>query len=290
MPRLAGEHLGDALQVLGDAGVGVFDGGRVHVGRGLEDVGALQSVKARLAQVVHRRAEADGGGIHTGKDVESLGTLRLALNASEHAVGFEDGDGRDGDTGQSHGAGETAAEVDACEDVFGVGVDVADDAAQPALGADLFRFAGVPDVHAAEVGAVGRRIADAVDDGDLAGIIEIFDFRDGWIEAEMVVDGQHPVGGDADGGTAIVVTAVSIGNDGVEVVVAAGELDDDEDRILGSGGHGVATPWSGGGGSLAQCAHGPVCPLAKVTVQGRGAELVEPGLGMAGGNGDDYVI
>ena len=28
----------------------------------------------------------------------------------------------------------------------------------------------------------------------------------------------------------------------------------------------------------------------EVTVQGRGAELVEPGLGMAGGNGDDYVI
>ena len=132
-------------------------------------------------------------------------------------------------------------------------VDVADDAAQPALGAHLFRLAGVPDVHAAEVGTVGRRVADAVDDGNLAGVVKRLDLGQGRVECELVVDGQRPVRGDANGGPTIVITPIIIRDDGIEVVVAAGKLNDDEDGVLGGAGHGVATPWSGDGRSLAQC-------------------------------------
>ena len=122
------------------------------------------------------------------------------------------------------------------------GIQVADDAAQPALGADLFRLAGVPDVHAAEVGTVGRRIADAVDDGDLAGVIQSLDLRQRRIEAELVVDVQHLVGGYAHRGPVVMVASVGVGNDRVHVVIAAGELDDDEDGVFGGGGHGSVAP------------------------------------------------
>ena len=86
--------------------------------------------------------------------------------------------------------------------------------------------------------AVGRRIADAVDDGHLARIIQGLDLGQRRVKAEVVVNRQHLVGGDAHGRPVVVVTAVSVGNDGVQVVVAAGELDDDEDWVFGGGGHG----------------------------------------------------
>ena len=182
------------------------------------------------------------GGVHAGEDVQGLGPLRLVDDAGEHAVGLQHGHGGHGHAGQGHGPGKAAPEVDAGEHVLGVGVDVADDAAQPALGADLFRFAGVPDVHAAEVGTVGRGIADAVDDRHLAGVVQLLEFGQGRVEAVVVINGQYLVGGDAHGGPVVVVASVAVGYDGVQVVVAAGELDDDEDGVFGGGGHGGVAP------------------------------------------------
>ena len=64
--------------------------------------------------------------------------------------------------------------------------------------------------------------------------------------------GNARSGGDADGRPIVVVATIVVRDDGVEVVVAAGKLDDDEDGVFGGGSHGVNTPWSGDGRSLAQ--------------------------------------
>ena len=240
--QVGGQHFGDALQVAGNARVGVFHAGGVLLGGGLEDVGAFEGVQAGLPQVVHSGAQAHGGGVHPGENVQRLGAFRFAGYARQHAVGFQHGHGGHGDARQGHGPGQAASEVDAGQHIFGAGVQVADDAAQPALRADLFGLAGVPDVHAAEVGTVGRGVADAVDDGHLAGVVQRLDFGQGGVEGKMVVDGQGGGGGDAHGGAAVVIAPVGIGDDGIEAIVAAGELDDDEDGVFAGGGHNGAAP------------------------------------------------
>ena len=162
----------------------------------------------------------------------------LVDDAGQHAIGLQHCNGSHRDAGQRHGPRQSAPEVHAGQHVLGPGIQVADDAAQPALCAHFFRFAGVPDIHAAEMRAVGRRIADAVDDGHLAGVIQGLDLGQRRVKAELVVDMKDPVSGNPNGGPVVVVTAVGVGNDGVQVVVAAGELDDDEDGVFGGRGHG----------------------------------------------------
>lgn len=108
---------------------------------------------------------------------------------------------------------------------------------------------GVPDVHGLEVGAVGVGVADALDDGGLAVVEELFERAHLGVEADAVGVGAGELEGfvlaDADAGAGLVVLGHAVGDDGVEPVVAAGELDDDEDVVFGHAGRG-GEPHHGG--------------------------------------------
>ena len=104
-------HLGDVSHVLSDRVRAVFYGGRVGLGRGAEDIGALQRVQAGVGEVVQHRPLTDHWGIDPGEHVKSLGALFFYLNAGENAVRLQVAHRGHWDAGSHHGTGKTAPEV-----------------------------------------------------------------------------------------------------------------------------------------------------------------------------------
>ena len=191
-------------------------------GRGCQDVGALQRVHAGLGQVVHHRAVAHGRGVHAGENVQGLGALLFGFNGGQHAVAFQVAYGGNGDAGGNHGAGQAPAKVNAGQNVVLVGVHVANGTAQPTLVGNLFRFAGVPDVHGAEVGPVGYGVAHALDYGHLALVVQGLELRHVGVDAQFVIDGHNLVHRDVDVGPVVHVQRIGVRDKGVHEVVPAG--------------------------------------------------------------------
>jgi len=86
------------------------------------------------------------------------------------------------------------------------------------------------------VGAVGVGIADALDDGGVAIIVEFLEGGEVGVQADVAVDLEDILGIVAESGAGAVVMVIGVGNDGVEAIIAAGELDDDEDGGVFAGG------------------------------------------------------
>ena len=77
------------------------------------------------------------------------------------------------------------------------------------------------------------RIADALDDRQRALVIERLQARELRVQADVIVDLQHRVALEGKAGTRGVVGVVRPWNDGIEAVIAAGELHDNEDALVG---------------------------------------------------------
>ena len=131
-----------------------------------------------------------------------------------------------------HGPGQTLPEIYALQHILAVGVQVPYDLGHPAVDADLVRLAGMPDVHGSEVGAGRVLESDAVDDCQLAVVIEVFKRVHIRPETQLVIYGHNQVFGDVDLGPVVPVQAIGIGNDRVQVIVGAGELQDDQHRVF----------------------------------------------------------
>ena len=106
--------------------------------------------------------------------------------------------------------------------VFLVRVHLGDYLSKPALGSYPVRFGGVPDVHAPEVGPAGVGVADALHDGDAALVVEFLDRGEVRVEAQIVVQRQDFLLRYAYDRPGVVVDVVSVGNQRVHKVVAAG--------------------------------------------------------------------
>src|SRR4029077_793996 len=87
------------------------------------------------------------------------------------------GDARHRHAGAYERARQTRSHADDLNHVFLLRVEFAGDAAEPTFGPDLFRFAGVPDVHRPEMRARRFLEADAVQNGELALIPELLHRR-----------------------------------------------------------------------------------------------------------------
>src|SRR5207245_879577 len=152
----------------------------------------------------------------------------------------------DRQAGQRKRAPQATPEVDSDEDVLRPGIDLAHRFAEPAVDGDLVGLARVPDIHGAEVRVVGVRVSNAGHDGHLAFIPERLDGAHGWMESEAVVDGQDFLLGNAYGAAIVIVEPITVRDDGIERVVPAGQLQNDECRLLLNCGHEVpilpATP------------------------------------------------
>ncbi len=71
-------------------------------------------------------------------------------------------------------------------------------------------------------------VADAVHDREPALLVEPLEAGHSRLEAERVIDLAQLVGADAEPRPGAVVIIVAIGHDGVQSVIGAGKLDDDE--------------------------------------------------------------
>ena len=219
-----GEHdLGYVLHVLGYGVVGVFDVGGVGGGGRPEYVGAFEGVHSDLAYEAGDGVLA-GAAVYLGEGFEREGAGAVVLDVGHEAVGVEVSDGGDGDVLGVHGAGEAATEVDAGDDVFAFGVEVAHGLSEPAFGGYVVGFGGVPDVHGAEVRPVGAGVAYAVYDGHLAVVPEGLYGGHRGVESEPVVQVEDFVLGDAEVLPVVVVVRVRVWYDGVQSVVSAAKL------------------------------------------------------------------
>jgi hypothetical protein len=97
----------------------------------------------------------------------------------------------------------------------------------------------VPYIHRPEVGAIGVRIADAVDNGDFPLIPQAFDGPHARIKAKGIIDGQDILGRNGDRRAEIVVEPVGVWDNGVEAVVAAAQLYDHKRFVSYGGRHSI---------------------------------------------------
>ena len=110
---------------------------------------------------------------------------------------------------------QTASEVDAGDDILVFRVDLANGSAQPAVWCDIDRFGGVPDVHGPEVRTVGFRITDAVDDGDIPLVPEVFNRSHARVQAEFAVEVEDFVLLETDRLSGVLINAIGVRHHGV---------------------------------------------------------------------------
>ena len=78
----------------------------------------------------------------------------------------------------------------------------------------------------------GLLVADAMDDGHVAILVEALQARHGVLEAEMVIELAQARRLDTDPRPCPVVGVVPVGHHGVEAVIAAGQFHHHQDAIL----------------------------------------------------------
>ena len=160
---------GHVAQATGDGAVAILHGRAVARFRLLKFGSPRDDVEAGLRKVVQHHAGADLVPIHALEDFQRRGAALRIVDAGEQTVGVQVVEGGHRHAGHGHRPRQPLADADAGEDVVAARVQLADHAPRPAFGADFDRFAGVPDIHGAEVGAVRIRVADALDHGNFAG-------------------------------------------------------------------------------------------------------------------------
>ena len=228
---------GDVPQLLGYRGAGVLHR-RLVLPRGhLQHVRALHGVEAGLAQVLHHRAGADRWPVHVREGIQHLGALLLLLHPGQQTVGRDVGHRRHRDSRRHQSARKRLADIHSGDGVLALRIDLPKGAAQPALGPDLVRLARVPDVHRPEVRARRVLVTDTVYDRHVAALVDVLHRPHGRVHAQLVVYLDDAVLGDLKSRPRVVVVPVGVRNHRVEVVVAPGQLEHDEDWVFLFGGH-----------------------------------------------------
>ena len=91
------------------------------------------------------------------------------------------------------------------------------------------------------MGAVGVGVPYSMNHRHVAPVIQFLDGGQGRIESHLVVQGQNSLGRYVHRWAIIVIEGVAVGHDGIHIVVAAGKLEDNQNRVFVGGGHGIAS-------------------------------------------------
>src|SRR4249920_2801488 len=95
----------------------------------------------------------------------------------------------------------------------------------------------MPDIHATKMRTVGVGIANALDNGHLALVVEFLQRPGTWMKRQRVVERQDLVGWDTHCWPGVVVNAVGIWNDRIHEIVATGQLHHYQHRGFNTYGH-----------------------------------------------------
>ena len=87
------------------------------------------------------------------------------------------------------------------------------------------------------MGSDGIGVADPLNYGHLALVVELLDGTHAGVEAHVVIHGQHLIGGKPQHIAIVLVVGVAVGNEGVQGIVGAGHLKYHQDRVFLGGGH-----------------------------------------------------
>jgi hypothetical protein len=90
----------------------------------------------------------------------------------------------------------------------------------------------MPDIHGAEMGTRRILISDAVNDGHGPLVPKVLHGSHGRMKAVIVVQMNDLVLWDADGGSIVPVERVIVRDDGIEIIVTAGDLQNNQDWVL----------------------------------------------------------
>src|ERR1700719_1456637 len=102
-----------------------------------------------------------------------------------------------------------------------------------------------------------------MDDGHVAVLVEALKARHGVLEAEMIVELAQACRLDADPRSCAVIGVIPVGHNGVETVIAAGQLDHHQDTVLLRRACGGLGP----GRSAGERADGAECEAAETCAQ-----------------------
>src|SRR4029077_1742109 len=171
--------------------------------------------------------------VHARKSIQDRLALGLVLNARQESVGLE-WPGHAGHWDARHGESPEQAwdKAHGSDHVLFLRVKFAHDASQPTLGPDFIGLAGVPNVHGAEMRTRRIEVTDAMHDGKLALVPELFHGREVGREPISLVQMYDLIVADRDGLAIVAVKPIVVRDHCIKIVVAAAELHDDQHGIL----------------------------------------------------------
>ena len=191
---------------------------------------------------------------------EELLGLRLFAAAVDPAVEFRRAEADAGVLHRAEALRLGLVEADADRGI-GAGAGVVEVAAEPAGVRAVVGVAGFPDRGGDEVRAVRVRIADALDDAEIAFLEQRAEEGHRGVQADVVAELDDVLFLLREARPRLVIGVVGVGDQGVEPVVAAGELEHDEDGVVLAGdAPGWRGPWRVvelAEGALDEHRHGP---------------------------------
>src|SRR5580765_3684539 len=116
------------------------------------------------------------------------------------------------------------------------GAGVIEISPEPPISFDFFRVTSrLPNLCGAEMRAVGVRVADALDNCQMAGIVKLFEAAHARMESDVIIHFQDLLFSQTNPGPGAMIVIVGVGNDRVKAVVAAGHLEDDQNAGIMAG-------------------------------------------------------
>ena len=171
------------------------------------------------------------GLVQIGKKFLRLGLFAAAVDPAVELGGIQ-ADARIFHRAEGFGLGLVEADADGR---IRAGAGVVEITAEPAGGRAVVGVAGLPDGGRDEVGAVRIRIADALHDAEVAFLEQGAEERHGRVQADMVVEPDDFLFLLRETRTGFMIGIVAEGDERVESVVPAGELEHDEDSVVLAG-------------------------------------------------------
>lgn len=124
------------------------------------------------------------------------------------------------------GLGQFTTQVDTHHGI-GTRAGMVEVSPDPTMAFELVGVAGgMPDFHGPKMGAIGVGITDALDNGQVALIQELVETAQGGVEGQVLIDFQQVLIGQGQAGSGASVMVIGPGDQGIEAIVAASQLED----------------------------------------------------------------